>query len=66
MWPVLLSGALGVSNGHLQSLVMLAAPAALPPGLQRDSAAFIVQFALGVGYTLGSVVSVTLMAALQT
>lgn len=53
-WPAALVLALGLSNGHLASLVCMHAPALLPPAA-RARAGTVLAFAITSGITLGSV-----------
>lgn len=64
-WPVGIAFLLGFSNGHLQSLSLMHAPSALPKSA-RYRVGPIINFALAVGTTLGSVVSFFLIYILQS
>ncbi|KAK9906501.1 hypothetical protein WJX75_002983 [Coccomyxa subellipsoidea] len=56
-WPIGLSLLLGLTNGHLTSLAMMHAPATLPRGFARDRCGPILNLALTIGCTLGSVIA---------
>ena len=53
-WPAALVLALGLSNGHLASVVCMHAPALLPPAA-RARAGTVLAFAITSGITVGSV-----------
>lgn len=63
-WPVGFTAAVGFTNGHLQSLIFMHSPQALPRRA-RDRCGPIINFALCIGCTIGSVVSFALIASLQ-
>lgn len=54
LWPLGLTIALGLTNGHGQSLAMMHAPSTLPGGFTRDRCGPILNMAFTVGCTLGS------------
>lgn len=54
VWPLLLTLLLGMTNGHLASLVCMHAPALLPPEAKAGSGA-VLAFSITTGITLGSV-----------
>lgn len=56
-WPIGLSLLLGLTNGHVTSLAMMHAPATLPRGFARDRCGPILNLALAIGCTLGSVIA---------
>ncbi|CAL8462533.1 g2066 [Coccomyxa elongata] len=56
-WPIGLSLVLGLTNGHLTSLAMMHAPATLPRGFARDRCGPILNLALTIGCTLGSIIA---------
>ncbi|EIE23913.1 hypothetical protein COCSUDRAFT_62444 [Coccomyxa subellipsoidea C-169] len=56
-WPIGLTLLLGLTNGHLTSLAMMHAPATLPRGFARDRCGPILNLALTIGCTLGSVIA---------
>ena len=57
MWSLGLTILLGITNGHVQSLSMMHAPAMLPRGFARDRCGPILNLSMTVGCTLGSIVS---------
>lgn len=54
-WPLGLTIALGITNGHGQSLAMMHAPSTLPGGFTRDRCGPILTLAFTVGCMLGSI-----------
>ena len=64
LWPLGTAGLLGFTNGHLQSLALMHAPSVLPKSA-RDRTGPIINTALAIGTTGGSVLSFLLTYYLQ-
>ena len=65
MWPVLLTLALGVTNGHTQALAMMHAPSALPRGPARERCGPLLNTALCLGCTAGSTIAFAITYCFQ-
>ena len=63
-FPMGFTAAMGFTNGHLQSLVYMHSPQAVPRRA-RDRCGPIINFALCIGYSIGSVLSFAFVAGLQ-
>ncbi|CAK0783744.1 hypothetical protein CVIRNUC_006943 [Coccomyxa viridis] len=62
--PIILIVVLGISNGHLGSLASMHMPSLLPSTF-RDQSGPVIAFAITAGLTLGSILALLLMAAMQ-
>lgn len=63
-WPMVFTWLLGVTNGHLVSLVCMHAPALLPKRAKGGCGA-VLAFSITTGITIGSVIALLLSVLLQ-
>ena len=57
MWPIALTLIHGITNGHTQSLAFMHAPSCLPRGPARERCGPLINLALAVGCTVGSIIA---------